>query len=182
MKDMPSMQHDRSTPSVVQIVMLALAAATIPVLLVIGYFGDSNRDHPQNLDAQRQSVIAGLPAVLTAAALATPAPTTAAQATPAAAVAGAQPLKETTTDNKYSTTKFTAKANAPITVTVTNNGQALHNFHITDATDANGQPIKTDLTAAGASSTVTFTIAKPGTYNFQCDVHPTEMMGTLTLS
>jgi len=47
--------------------------------------------------------------------------------------------------------------------------------------DASGKDIKTSLLDAGKSESLTFTITKPGNYNFQCDVHPTEMMGTLTV-
>ncbi len=95
--------------------------------------------------------------------------------------AGANALMEVTTDNKFSETKYTVKAGAPVTLTVQNNGQAIHNWDVTDMKDDAGKEIKTDLTNPGKTSSVTFTISKPGTYHFHCDVHPTEMTGTLTV-
>src|SRR5206468_1005995 len=56
-----------------------------------------------------------------------------------------------------------------------------HNFHITDIQDAGGKDIKTDLLGPGQSATLTFTIAQAGSYKFRCDVHPTEMIGTVTV-
>ena len=95
--------------------------------------------------------------------------------------AGATALTETTTDNKFSDTKFTVKAGTPVTLTVQNKGQAVHNWEVTDTKDDSGKEIKTALTDAGKSNSVTFTISKPGTYHFRCEVHPTEMTGTLTV-
>lgn len=95
--------------------------------------------------------------------------------------AGATALTETTTDNKFSDTKYTVKAGTPVTLTVQNKGSAVHNWHVTDVKDDSGKEIKTDLTDPGKSSSVTFSISKPGTYKFQCDVHPADMTGTLTV-
>jgi plastocyanin len=96
-------------------------------------------------------------------------------------VAGAAVLTEITTDNKFSPTKLAAKAGVPVALTVQNKGSAVHNWHVTDTKDDSGKEIKTDLTDAGKSSSVTFTISKPGTYHFRCDVHPSDMTGTLTV-
>jgi plastocyanin len=95
--------------------------------------------------------------------------------------AGATALTEVTTDNKFSETKLTVKAGVPVTLTVQNKGSAVHNWHLLDVKDDSGKEIKTDLTDAGKTSSVTFTIGKPGTYKFQCDVHPSDMTGTLTV-
>lgn len=111
--------------------------------------------------------------------------------TPAAAPAAAAPangaqagtptttLSETTTDDKFSATSFTVPAGQQVTITVNNKGQALHNWHVLGVKSTDGKDIKTDLLASGASAKLTFTIAQAGTYKFQCDVHPTEMIGTL---
>ncbi|HLZ73013.1 MAG TPA: cupredoxin domain-containing protein [Dehalococcoidia bacterium] len=95
--------------------------------------------------------------------------------------AAATALTEVATDNKFSETKYTVKAGVPATLTIENHGQAIHNWHLLDMKDDSGKEIKTDLTNGGKSSSVTFTISKPGTYNFHCDVHPTEMTGTLVV-
>ena len=111
----------------------------------------------------------------------------------AAAAAGASPAAgaggptETTTDNKFSDTSITINHGDKVTMTVDNKGQALHNWDVLDANgqpslkDTAGNPIKTDFVNPGESKSVTFAIDTPGTYNFQCDVHPTEMKGTLVV-
>ena len=99
----------------------------------------------------------------------------------ALAAAGAQRLVEVATDNSYSQTTFTVKAGQPLELTLTNNGEALHNWHLLNVKDVDGKNILTPLVSPGQSATIDFTINTPGTYNFQCDVHPTDMKGTLTV-
>ncbi len=105
----------------------------------------------------------------------------AAAAAYAAANAPATSLTEITTDNKFSKTNFNVPAGQAVTLTLTNRGQAIHNWHVLDVKDENGKDILVPLTQAGQTTSVTFTISTPGTYHFQCDVHPTEMTGTLTV-
>jgi plastocyanin/mono/diheme cytochrome c family protein len=106
---------------------------------------------------------------------------------PAAGAAGATPaapstdLQQTATDNKFSATALASPAGKQITLTLDNKGSAIHNWDVTDVKDDSGKDIKTDLTDPGKSSKVTFTISKPGTYHFRCDVHPTEMTGTIVI-
>jgi plastocyanin len=99
----------------------------------------------------------------------------------AVAAAGAQRLVEVATDDKYSQTRFTVKAGQAVELTLTNNGQAIHNWHLLTVKDKDGKDILTPLVNPGQSATIDFTIATPGTYHFQCDVHPTEMIGTLVV-
>ncbi len=96
--------------------------------------------------------------------------------------AAPQPATQVTTDNKFSSTTYTVEANKPIVIPIKNQGAALHNMHILDAKDTNGQDFKTDLLPPGGSANLSFSIAEAGTYNFQCDVHPTEMKGTITVT
>jgi plastocyanin len=103
------------------------------------------------------------------------------QSSPGAGAGGAQAVTETMTDNKFSATTFTVKANQPVTITAANTGTAIHNWALIGQKDASGKDIKTSLLEAGKSESVTFTITKPGQYKFQCDVHPAEMVGTLTV-
>jgi plastocyanin len=119
-------------------------------------------------------------AVATVSGTAAPAGSPRAAGSPAAAAAG--PLTETATDNKFSDTKVTAKAGQATTIAFANKGSAVHNLHVLNVQDAAGKDIKTDIIDGGKSASLTFTITKAGTYTFQCDVHPTEMTGTLTVS
>lgn len=85
------------------------------------------------------------------------------------------------TDNKFDQTALTVKANEAATVTFQNKGSALHNWHVLGVQDTSGKEVKGELIGGGKSETITFTIAKPGTYDYQCDVHPVEMKGKLTV-
>ena len=91
------------------------------------------------------------------------------------------PPPQITTDDKFAVTAFKVPAGEPVSITVTNQGQATHNMHILGVQDPSGNDYKTALLTNGQSATLTFTIAQPGTYKFQCDVHPTEMFGTITV-
>jgi len=66
---------------------------------------------------------------------------------------------------------------------VRNNGTATHNWHVLNVKDADAKEIVTNPLAVQPNGTasVTFTISTPGTYKFQCDFHPAEMTGTLTV-
>lgn len=86
-----------------------------------------------------------------------------------------------TTDNKFASTAIAVPANQEVTLTLENRGQALHNWRLKGIQGADGREVKTQLLAAGKSETITFTITTPGRYEFDCEVHPVEMKGTLTV-
>lgn len=90
-------------------------------------------------------------------------------------------LTETATDDVFATTSFTAPAGQSVTLQFTNKGTDIHDWTITDAKDASGKAISTGSngTQGGQTSSVTFTITQPGTYHFQCDFHPAQMLGTI---
>lgn len=92
-----------------------------------------------------------------------------------------QPLAVSATDNLFAPDAFTVTAGEPYTLTMENAGDAIHNWHILDAKNAGGKDITTPLTSPHKTASATFTIAKPGLYHFQCDVHPDTMKGTLTV-
>ena len=98
-----------------------------------------------------------------------------------AAIPAPGPLEEVALDNKFQPATFTIVAAQQYTLNLKNSGQAQHNWHVLNVTGADGKPITTSLLAAGASETVNFTIDAPGTYKVQCDVHPAEMTGQLTV-
>ncbi|MGH2600895.1 MAG: cupredoxin domain-containing protein, partial [Dehalococcoidia bacterium] len=91
-------------------------------------------------------------------------------------------ITQVATDNKFSQTQLSANANEQTSLTLRNDGSAIHNWHVTGVTGANGQPIQTTLLPGGQSETIQFTIGQAGTYNFLCDVHPTEMTGRITVN
>lgn len=125
--------------------------------------------------ARASATVASSPASVAAS----PASTPGVAASTSGATTSGTALTETTTDNKYSQAMYTIQAGQSYTITVVNKGQAIHNWHVVGVNSTDGKPIMAPLTDAGKSSTITFTIAKPGTYHFHCDVHPTEMTGTL---
>jgi plastocyanin len=94
----------------------------------------------------------------------------------------AQTVTEVTTDNKFSVTSISAKVGQQVTVSVQNKGSAIHNFDITNASGAATGTTKTDFVNGGETKTATFTFTKAGTYKYQCDVHPTEMIGQITVT
>lgn len=130
---------------------------------------------------------------LTATPMATTAAATVAAATPAAAgastpaagspaagAADANKVTEVTTDNKFSVTAMTATVNVPFTVTVENHGTAIHNWALADTAGVTGTTM-TGLAQPAKSESATMTFTKAGTYKFNCQVHPTEMIGTVTV-
>ncbi|HZQ37472.1 MAG TPA: cupredoxin domain-containing protein [Dehalococcoidia bacterium] len=104
---------------------------------------------------------------------------TGAQAQTGQAAAGGLAL--TTTDNAFSQKQITVQAGQAVTINLTNKGSAVHNLHVIGLKGADGKDVQTALLEGGKSGSVTFTPTQPGTYKFQCDVHPAEMTGTLTV-
>ena len=99
-------------------------------------------------------------------------------------------LELTMTDNKFDQGKLTAAADTAVSVPLTNNGKAVHNVHVSDATGkfaadfctANGPaPCSNPARlSGGATGTLDFTLPA-GEYSYRCDYHKTEMTGTLTV-
>jgi plastocyanin len=61
------------------------------------------------------------------------------------------------------------------TVTWTNNDHFSHNVHVLGVAEW-----RSNVLAPGES--VTFTFADPGEYAYQCDLHPQDMTGTVTVA
>ena len=89
------------------------------------------------------------------------------------------------TDNKFNRGSVGgAVTGAPFTVTFKNNGKVPHNIHFLDK--KGGSDVAKGAAGAiingGESATLTFTVAAAGNYYYQCDVHPDQMSGTLTVN
>jgi plastocyanin/heme-degrading monooxygenase HmoA len=96
--------------------------------------------------------------------------------------APADPLKPEVIarDNSFQPTTLTAPANTEITVTLTNRGRAKHNIHFLTAQGGQTLPgAKGEIIDGGTSEALTFTTPGPGSYFYYCDVHPSQMTGTL---
>jgi plastocyanin len=76
-------------------------------------------------------------------------------------------------------------AGQTVTIQLTNNGSAVHNMRTTGADakfdtddDAISDP---DVIPGGATGTVAVSFAQAGTYKYQCDFHPDQMLGEITV-
>jgi plastocyanin len=89
-------------------------------------------------------------------------------------------------DNFYEPNEFTVDPGTTITFNLTNDGTAIHNMRVAGADneyntddDAVSDP---DLFLAGDAGTLVWTAPEEsGTYDFQCDFHLTDMLGTITV-
>lgn len=90
-------------------------------------------------------------------------------------------LQVTAKDTKFDNTSLTAPA-GKVTIDFNNEDSTPHNLDIYSGSDAKGDslaktPIKTGPEKASLSVEL-----KPGKYYFQCDVHPDQMHGFLTVT
>ena len=136
-----------------------------------------------NIPGHKEAGMVGKLIVVEGGGAAAPAETTPATA-PVEASPAASPVAAVTTidiellDIKFSVTEFTVPADTEITVNLTNNGAATHNFSI-DALGVNAGDI-----AAGESKTVTFNSGAAGEYEFYCNIpghKDVGMVGKLTV-
>jgi plastocyanin len=80
---------------------------------------------------------------------------------------------------KFEPSSITVKAGQHVTLTLSNTGQTVHDWSLTQGV---AQPVKISA-AGGALAAGTFTIDRPGTYTFTCSQPGHEaggMKGTLT--
>ncbi|MBN9494960.1 nitrite reductase, copper-containing [bacterium] len=108
----------------------------------------------------------------------TPAPSAAAT-TPASTEA--QTITLQLKDNFFDPAKLTVKAGQHITFDLKNVGKVPHNLAIADK-GGNYGDVASDLVRGGEDLKFDWTApAATGVYNFRCDVHPTQMTGTITV-
>lgn len=106
--------------------------------------------------------------------------------TPADGGNGGGNLAVTMTDNKFNPSAFTVDAGASVTFELTNEGVAIHNMRIAGADgnynssdDAVSDP---QLVTGGQTGTLSWDApSEAGEILFQCDFHPTDMKGTITV-
>ena len=100
-------------------------------------------------------------------------------------------------DFAFSETDIALPPDTEITMTVVNAGAAPHNWHLfqsstagdgplvsgcTAGCDGGGSDVATPILNGGESAEFTFTTPGPGEYAFWCSIHPTQMLGTLTVA
>jgi len=84
-------------------------------------------------------------------------------------------------DNSYAPKDFTAKAGQKTSVTLDNQGAAIHNIALKGQKGADGNDMQTALIPAKQKATLEFTLPA-GVYDLYCTVHPLDMTGKLTVS
>jgi plastocyanin len=87
-------------------------------------------------------------------------------------------------DLAFSPTEVTVKGGGEITIHFDNQdaGQ-LHNIHVFDGQDASAPSLfEGELITGPDTADYTFEAPPPDTYFFHCEVHPTQMTGTLTVT
>jgi plastocyanin len=99
---------------------------------------------------------------------------------------GQQPESVTLTVSgiKFLETKLTFTAGAKVSMRFDNKDAGTqHNFHLFGGKDGNAPTVFAGALVTGpATAAYSFTSpARPGTYFFHCDVHPTQMTGTVTV-
>lgn len=113
-------------------------------------------------------------------------PTTAASGTTAAGTAVPGSVAVEMKDNFFVTTQYTVKAGSKVTFAITNAGKIPHNMSIAGPNGNYNDPsaVTSDPQIVGAGKTATLVWQAPnaaGTYDFQCDFHPDQMKGTITV-
>lgn len=95
-------------------------------------------------------------------------------------------LQVIATDNKFDKTEIAAKAGETVTITLVNDGRAIHNIAFYEEKNGESLPGQEgdafEKVAGGATGTMTFTAPAAGEYYFQCDFHPDQMFGTFVVS
>ncbi|MGE5596516.1 MAG: cupredoxin domain-containing protein [Hyphomicrobiales bacterium] len=87
------------------------------------------------------------------------------------------------TDNKFDKASLEATAGQELTVTLNNKGKVPHNIHFYDKKggDTLADGAEGAILQGGKTETLKFTPPQPGQYYYQCDLHPDQMNGTLTV-
>lgn len=110
-----------------------------------------------------------------------------AEASPAAsagssAAAGGATISLTAQNVAFDTKELSAPAGQPFTVAFDNKDAGIpHNFAIYTDKSASNNLFRGDTVNGPGTATYSVPALPPGTYYFQCDIHPTIMNGTFTV-
>ena len=162
----------------------ALAALAGTLLVAAACKDNNNVNTPASGAASPAATAQVAPTTAVATTAASPAAGGATPALGGGAASGPQTVTEVTTDDKFSVTAINVKVGQPLTITVQNKGAAIHNWALTDAAGkaaASGQNA-TQLVQPNQTDSITLTFTKAGTFDYQCQVHPTEMTGKVTVT
>lgn len=99
------------------------------------------------------------------------------------AVAASADLKITASNILFDKSTLVAPAGQALTLTFDNQDNGTpHNIHFFKGSDSSGDSVaQTDPTAGPHTDTLQFGPLEAGTYYYQCDIHPAQMTGTLTV-
>lgn len=111
---------------------------------------------------------------------------TPAESVTTAPTGGGGNIAVTMTDNKFDPSAFTVNAGASVTFDLTNKGVAIHNMRIAgpDGSYTSSDSVVSDPGLVSGGQTATLSWDAPsdaGEIIFQCDFHPTDMKGTITV-
>ena len=84
-------------------------------------------------------------------------------------------------DNFYEPKTLTIPAGKTVEFVLKNEGAAVHNMHILSEAKEGKDLSSEALINPGKESKFKVKLTKPGTYNFQCDYHVPDMVGTITV-
>lgn len=170
--------------------MVTLWALTVAVILAVGLVVNASEHKSQS----PQQVAGGAPTStqLAPSSVPTPSSATTSSVAPSPTAAGGTPGGNTQCSPSGSTLKLTARniafdtsclavaAGASFNVDFSNQDTGVsHDFAILSSS---GAPLFTGEIIEGVATTIySVSALPPGTYRFQCDVHPTQMFGTLII-
>ncbi|MBA4180207.1 MAG: hypothetical protein C0506_06410 [Anaerolinea sp.] len=95
--------------------------------------------------------------------------------------AAAESIKVVMKDNLFEPKALTVPAGKSIVIELKNEGQAVHNMHILSQAKEGKDFSSAATVAPGAENKFTIKLTKKGTYDFQCDYHTPDMVGTITV-
>lgn len=94
---------------------------------------------------------------------------------------GASEVAMVFTDNVFAPKDFTVPVGKTVTISIKNNGSAIHNLHVLSK-DTEGKDFNSKAQISGGEEDkMQVTFKKKGIVKFQCDYHVPDMVGTITV-